>query len=286
MNPHVNLPIEAGPHRLTLGLSAIAPADWLRFDASHPAQMAERARLVAERPAEVIGRVPGSEHACAELFQVVRDHLLEHHPGRFAAGRVPTASTDPLAAVAGLIAEDVCIVRPESDGARLIAAVLCFPARWRLADKLGRPLLAVHDPVPGYAEALARPVDRFLAALKPGRIATRTNWGVLDDATLFQPTGPGPDAPPCRVTAENAGDTLVLRTERQTFRPLPESGAVAFGIFTEVTRLAEVVTDRSTATRLADGILALPEGMARYKAIAPFRAALLTWLGRRAIEAA
>ena len=285
MNPHTRLPIEAGPHRLTLGLSAISPADWLRFDASHPAQMAERARLVAERRAEVIAGIPGSEPACAELCRVVRDHLLEHHPERFAADRVPGAANDPLAAVAALIAEDICIIRPEPDGARLIAAVLCFPARWRLADKLGRPLIAVHEPVPGYAETLARPVDRFLDAIKPGRIAMRNNWGVLDDATRCQPTGPGPDAPASRVTPENAGDTLVLRTERQTFRPLPDSGTVAFGILTQVTRLAEVVTDRSTATLLADGILALPEGMARYKAILPFRTALLTWLERRAIEA-
>lgn len=287
--PTIVVPIEAGPHRPALGLSAIPGSDWLTFDTSYPAQMAERARLVSARYAEVIDRTTGSGPACDELFRVVRDHLLEHHAERFAGHpwlEVGTTPADPLAAVAGLIAEDVCIVRPEPDGARLIAAVLCFPGRWRLAEKLGRPLLAVHDPVPGYAETLARPVDRFLAALKPGRIAMRTNWGVIDDATLFQPTGHGADEPASRVTVENAGETLVLRTERQTFRPLPDSGTVAFGIFTQVTRLAEIATSRQVATLLADGIRALPEGLARYKSILPFRTALLTWLERRAIETA
>ncbi len=289
MTPPVHLPIEAGPHRLTLGLSAIAPADWLRFDASYPAQMAERARLVSERRAEVIDRAPGSEPACAELLRVIRSHLLEHHPERFTADRSPAAEntpTDSLAAVAGLVAEDFCLMRPEPGGARLVAAVLCFPGRWRLADKIGRPLVAVHQPVPGYAETLAQPVDRFLGAIKPGRIAMRMNWGVLDDATLFQPDGHGTVDRTSDVTVENAGETLVLRTERQTFRPLPDSGTVAFGIFTQVTRLGDAVTDAARAILLANGIWALPDGMARYKSILPFRTALLTWLERQAIETA
>ena len=69
------------------------------------------------------------------------------------------------------------------------AASLCFPSRWRLLDKIGKPLAAVHGPVPLYAERLAGPVDRFMRNLKPGHIASRLNWSLLDDPALFQPAG-------------------------------------------------------------------------------------------------
>ena len=60
-------------------------------------------------------------------------------------------------------------MREEEAGLRLIAAVLCFPSRWRLADKMDRLMGAIHGPVPFYADRLARPVDRFMRLLKPGR---------------------------------------------------------------------------------------------------------------------
>ena len=46
------------------------------------------------------------------------------------------------------------------------AAALCFPSRWRLQNKIGKPLSAVHAPVPHYADRLARPVDRFMRHIK------------------------------------------------------------------------------------------------------------------------
>jgi hypothetical protein len=43
----------------------------------------------------------------------------------------------------------------------LTAAVLCFPASWHLADKIGRPLTTIHVPVKVYDETLARRVQRL-----------------------------------------------------------------------------------------------------------------------------
>ena len=48
-----------------------------------------------------------------------------------------------------------------------------LPSRWRLHEKLGKPLALVHGPVPFYGERLATPVDRFMARGKPGQIASR-----------------------------------------------------------------------------------------------------------------
>ena len=84
--------------------------------------------------------------------------------------------------------------------------------------------------VPFYAERLADPVDRFMAKVKPGHIASRLNWSVLDDPAMFQPAGKWREQTNTAVTPDNAGERLYLRVERQTLRRLPQSGAILFGI--------------------------------------------------------
>jgi hypothetical protein len=147
-------------------------------------------------------------------------------------------------------------------------------------DKLGKPLAAVHDPVPFYAERLARPVDRFMHHLKPGRIAVRLNWSVLDDPALFQPSGKWRTVGGAGITSDNAGDRLFLRVERQTLRRLPSSGAVLFGIRVHVYPLARVI-DAPLAPVLAEAVAALPPEIVHYKSVGPIRDALLCWLALR-----
>lgn len=288
--PALHLPYAPGPFRLALGLTTVPEAAWIEIDDRYPEQVSLRRRLVAKRRDEVLGRTVGSEAAMSELRDLLVAHLLGHYPHWFARrgavldnaldGTSLDLAGDPLEQVARLVQEDVCLLRPEPDGPVLIAAALCFPSRWRLAEKLGRPLAAIHDPVPGYAAALARPVDRFLSALAAGRIAQRLNWSVLDDPGLFQPTGHGRAAHDPSITPENAIARLNLRVERQTFRRLPRTGAVAFGIRVHVTPLASVVALPGEAARLAAAVRGLPPDMARYKSMSPFRDALLECLDR------
>ena len=220
--------------------------------------------------------------ACAELRAVLAAHLAAHWPG-WERPRSPPAD-HPLAEIGTWVAEDFCLMQPGPGGPVLIAAILCFPSRWRLAEKIGRPLIAIHAPVPTYAETLGRPVDRFMGAIKPGRLAVRYNWSVHEDPTLFQPTGHGRGAFDPSITPENAGERLWLRVERQTFRRLPESGVVVFGIRTHVTPLAEVIAVPGEAARLAAAVRGVPEELERYKSLMPFRAALLTYLDGETTE--
>jgi hypothetical protein len=117
-----------------------------------------------------------------------------------------------------------------------------------------------------------------MSNLKPGRLAVRYNWSVHEAPTLFQPSGHGRGAFDPSITPENAGGSLWLRVERQTFRLLPESGVVVFGIRTHVTPLAAVVAVPGEASRLAAAVRGVPVEMERYKSLMPFRAALLGYL--------
>ena len=73
--------------------------------------------------------------------------------------------------LAGHLVEDLCLIEegiaggPAPDRLRTV-----LPSRWRLHG-LGRPLANVREKVPLCGDRLARPVDRFMAHVRPGHIA-------------------------------------------------------------------------------------------------------------------
>jgi hypothetical protein len=254
--------------------------------------MAERRRLLAERTGEVVAALPESDAARHELYALVQEHLPRRFPDRWQ--RVGGAlvdrlsgecflseSDEPLATLGRMVQEDFCLLQASASGYRLTAAVLCFPAHWRLADKLGRPLDVLHAPVPGFDARLARPVDRFFAGLLVERPVWRVNWSLVDTPELFRP--PEHRARPKTIDATRAGEQIWLRVERQTLRRLPGCGDVVFGIRTYVEPLAEVTPE--VAQALALRVREMPADMAAYKGIAAIRAPLLAWLERRAADA-
>jgi hypothetical protein len=170
------------------------------------------------------------------------------------------------------------LIQNSDEGPVFTAAALCFPSRWRLMDKIGKPLSAVHAPVPLYGDRLAAPVDRFMRHLKAGHITCRLNWSLLDDPALFQPTGKWRADGGSDITAANAGSRVFLRVERQTLRRLPNSGAVLFGIRVHVYPLDRVIDGPEQAVALAGAVRALPAKVQHYKSLLPLRAALLEWL--------
>ncbi len=141
---------------------------------------------------------------------------------------------------------------------------------------------AVHGPVPLYADRLATPVDRFMGKVKPGHIASRLNWSVLDDPAMFQPGGKWREAANTAVTPDNAGERLYLRVERQTLTRMPQSDAVLFGIRVHNYPLAAAINRPADAARLAEAVRALPEATVHYKSLKAFGPALLAWLDARA----
>ena len=288
------LPFAGGEWRLQMGLRAVPPEAWLAPGGDLAAVLAEKRALLAARRAEVFAALPGCEKAAAELLALLTSHLPRHHPDFFrregerllnrATGEswdLRAAEIHPLDLAGRLVQEDLCLMLPGEAGYVLAGATLSAPNRWRLADKLGRPLDAIHDVVPGYAEVLARPVARFFAEVRPDRIVGRVNWGIADRPDRFLPSSP----PRVPVTAATAGDVLHLRIERQTLRKLAASAAVVFTIRTEIAPLARVLRTRADAADLAGAIRTMPDEMQRYKAIAPDAATLLEWLEARTFTA-
>lgn len=224
------------------GTTPIAVEDWLTVDEAFAAQLAERDRLLRERRGAVCAARPGSEAAQAELHDTVlaalgarRDYRREGGAIRRPDGvRVPLAPGDPLGTLGRLVQEDFCLMDKPADAAEhvLTAAILCFPANWTLAEKLGRPLSTIHAPVPDYDAGLAARVQRLFDGLRAveagGRILMRMNALDHDRPDLFQ------TRPQAQARPHGHGGGGWLRIERQTLRRLPRTGAVVFAIHTTV----------------------------------------------------
>lgn len=190
-----------------------------------------RRRLAAEHP-ECIAQLPGSEAAVAEVAALV--------------------GADDLVGVAVGQDDDLCILAAAPRWP-LVAGAVLFPSYWRLADKLGLPVAAVHERVPGYPGAQ---VDRFLGRLRVGQVAWRRNLLVHRDGRLHAPEIGDDDVPV---------KEWWLRSERQTFRLLPATGAVLFTIHTDTAPLASL--DTSTRGALADRLDAMPPTWAGYAGV-------------------
>ena len=286
-------PFLDGPWRLAMGIKALDLADWIEIDERFAPQLAARKQLLDAQRSEVFATLPESGPGQRELLELLLDHLPQRSPEHYRrqGGRIENRTTGeafalaawddaPLELAGRLVQEDLCLMQRGETGYRLVAAVLCFPAHWRLSDKLGRPLEAIHGPVPGFGERLAGPVDRFFHSIQVARPVWRVNWSLVDTPTLFLP--PEHRGHPKPVSAERAGEQLWLRVERQTLHRLPRSGDVVFGIHTYVDPLADAIDSAEAARALAARIREMPEPMARYKSILPIRAPLLAWLDGRA----
>ena len=285
-SPPRHFPFQAGHDPLRMGVAAIDARYWFERGDDYAAQMAEKERLLAAQRAEVFAILPQAEAPARELFAAIARWCVDTHPSDFAregdamrrpdGRRVPLAGKHPLEAAALLVQEDLCILQPDAAGTLILTgACLCFPSRWRLADKLGHPMLSIHGPVPGLNAKIGATIDRFLAGLKAGNIYTRTNWSLTTDPALFQPVA----LPHDPVTAREAGERVFYRVERQTLRSLPETGAVLFGIRVHQHRLAAFAALPDQRRALAAAVAALDQSLVEYKSMTAIKDAVVAYLG-------
>ncbi len=250
------LPKARSGGRLRMGLVKLAEHEWLQPEPD----LAARAQGFAEFP---------------EGVQLTSD---AEAPGRELA--LMLGAEGGLASAAACAHEDMCLLvrRADERQFRLVGTAVAWPTDWHPADKLGLGLRALHAPIAGYEDQLASGVDRFMAKLQPGPIFGRCNW-------FIAPTGARrwlAEAPPeqafAHVTPANAGETLFVRSERQTLRRLPETGAILFTIGVYVEPLGALPPAQIAV--LADAMAELVSGEGERRGTPAFAAALCEYAAR------
>ena len=229
--------MEAATARLP-GMRPCGAEDWIRADEAFAGQMAERDWLIATRLPLVHALLPEGRVAAEELLEAVLE-ILSRRPG-YAVGAgavtrpdgvvVPLDGRFPMVTLGRLVQEDLCLMERRGEESVMTGAILCFPASWTLAQKIGKPMTGIHRPVVDYDAELARRVQRLFDMVRPGQPMERYNALVYDDPTLHQPRVEGDRRP-------YAVERLYMRSERQVIARLPRSGAVVFSIHTYIVPL-------------------------------------------------
>lgn len=267
--PHPEiLPLVVGDgFRHRVGVKPLDIDNWfVRDDEWQPTLKMKHDLLTRRRDAVVACREDGHDVAqeAAELVLASQ-------------GRLRTAEgIDALIEAALTVPDDLTVLRsidaPEGEQLPFVAGVVCSPSRWRLAEKIGLDMLAVHKPVALYAEHIGAAVDTTLTRLSPEKPVWRSNWTLEDHPALFQPQSPD------RPLADHPSQ-LWIRIERETLRRLPRTRGILFTIrgfqeplSTYVQRGPEVVRN------LRELVARLPDALARYKSVYDYRSATITWL--------
>jgi hypothetical protein len=234
------------------GVLPIVGDDWLRVDDAFAGQMEERDRLIALNSGGVHALLTAGQPAAEELFERIVKDLAQNSDYvvnsedilRPDGIRVPIDRANPLLTLGRLVQEDLCLL--ESDGTEhvLTGAILCFPASWTLAQKIGRPMTAIHAPVEPYSDDIAKRVQRLFDAIRPEQPLWRANALVYDDPMLHQSRLEG-QRRPAPLTRD------YLRSERQCLLRLPETRAVVFSIHTYLVKVDDLTQAEQLGLRAA-----------------------------------
>lgn len=282
------MPWVGGEFRWRLGMRPLDLADWIQVGDDYDAQMATKQAARAGHPATVFVALPEALPACAEVLELLLDHLVETWPDDFArtddeivnrrtGERLPLdGSVHPLDVAGRLVQEDLIVMVPtDGSDADMVfgAGSVCLPNRWNLQSKLGRSMAEVHAPVSRLNDQLAGPISQFFERLQPDRSFWRLGWGVIETPDLFQPLGNAARSE-SSTTAPGADD-MHVRVERETLRRLPRTGAILFTIRTYIAKASDLLERSPEAgARLAEAIAAMPGDVRAYKQVDVFEPAL------------
>ena len=253
------LPRARGGGVLKMGLAKLDEGEWLQPDP------------------DTAARAEGF----AAYFEGIRHSPEVDAPGKELAAMPGLSGGLPEAARAHH--EDMCLLtlRTGEEQYRLIGAAVAWPSDWVPADKMGLPLRALHAPIHGYEEQLASGVDHFMAKLKPGAIYGRANWFIAaTDAGRW--VAEAPERAFAHVTPDNAGETLFVRSERQTLRRLPETGAILFTIGIYVSPFGRL--SHRNQHRLASAVASLIEGEGDRRSVGAYADSLIGYAAHKREE--
>jgi hypothetical protein len=225
-------PIDGKPFRLNMGLRSLEPQFWLEAGNDLDAQIPERIDLASSVPDVVYQELPGYEGAVQELISRIIENLKEFHDRDYSftsntVRHIPTDTLvsltceDVLLQISTIIGEDLVVLSREDEEWKIVAGAVLFPSRWKLSEKIGKGMDAVHAPVPGYESALAPYMTATFDKIGVDRPVWRKNWSLHSTEDLHQPTS---------IHEQVLPEDYWWRTERQTLTRSQEGEFLYFTI--------------------------------------------------------
>ncbi|KAH9855929.1 hypothetical protein C2E23DRAFT_557005 [Lenzites betulinus] len=230
------------PYHQTMAHQPMHINHWIEIDKEYKWYIDEKARVIAEQGKKVVDSLPENDAACGELLELLADYLPKRYPMLFKRdnpdsitnlvtgdrfdGVSSLAGVDALLVISRLVQDDFLMARERPDGkVYLVGGLIVFPGTYLLSDTIDKHLEVLHSPVPDFNAKLLMSVERTLKRFRPDQPFERSSWNIMDDRNLFlHNIASGlPDK-------DMRGEDLWLRIDHQTFRKLPRTNAIIFGV--------------------------------------------------------
>ncbi|CAI7649155.1 unnamed protein product [Penicillium viridicatum] len=302
-DPKLYRPFRHGPNFITMGIRKLHWDNWIEMDSYflryHDMKAAELKKDFKEHIKYVDNAV--TKDACFELNEELVRHLTHRYPKTFRleGGKVhnsltgeafpfPAATPDEALATSALLVQDDLVLMMKNDDGEyhLDAAAVCLPGFWRLREKFRMSLDTLHFEagVPHYAAKLQKAMNKFMLKLTPDKPVERNNFFIQLDDGLHWSHRMG-DQQGTEVaswaTANGKGltiDEIHFRSERQTLRRLPRSGAILFTIRTYFEPVTKLAQEHYIPGRLAEAIRNWDETVSYYKGKSSWDKILMPYL--------
>ncbi|KAH6973078.1 hypothetical protein BKA56DRAFT_593244 [Ilyonectria sp. MPI-CAGE-AT-0026] len=292
-----------GPkYNVTMGLRSIQPEQWIELDNQFPKYHAEKKARIADRGRKCVDTHPDAYPAAMELLQELVDYLPGRYPTLFKRTAVgidniwsgesfnivesPLAE-DPMAICARLVQDDLALMIERPDGQYyLLAGAILLAGFWRLSDKYGMTLSDIHysGDVPHYKEKLETGMLKFFKRLKCDTFFTRNNYFIQVDDSLSWSWSIGSEDGETVSWSTAQRDKPVenhwFRSERQSLRRLPKTGAVAFTVRTYFLPVTEMAQEDYVPGRLASAVRSWDGPVSVYKGKEKYGNVLLDYLDK------
>ncbi|GAB3973406.1 DUF3445 domain-containing protein [Spirosoma terrae] len=278
---------------------------FIDVDDHYQSEVALKRQLLQELPAYYFQSAPVQDLAQWEVVDLILNNLASAYPDTFRLqcegdqwlwqnsllneetsftfGDSATLPYAPLDWVGRQLQEDLLLL--SGDSANLVAGQLCFGNGWSLDEKMGLPFWEIHAPINPIVEPMMRSAQKLMERLPAGKPIWRLNWSIKASDQLDMTSRHTPalnqhlnDCLP-DINAENAGDHLFIRIERQILSRLRESKAILFSIHTYQNLVSRERSERPQSASLISQVLrTTPEAMLAYKGITPYFNHLINYL--------
>ena len=299
-------PFKYGPdYFITMGISRLDWNDWIELDNQWTRYHQQKLSRLSDEGASVrCQTTPEAYDAALETMELLAEYLVHRYPSLFeyqveknekqihikTTGEVyPLKSSDPLKYASLLIEDDLAIMIEEADGQYYLkAGSILLAGFWRLEDKLNLSLAQIHTSgdVPQYKEKLEQSMDRYFRKMTPEKAVVRYNYLIQTDGDLAWSSSIGSEETygimrPPQDNANLSVKDLHFRSERQTLRRLPRTGAILFTIRTYFVPILEIGEEAGIPGRLASAIRSWPDDVARHRGRKEYENILLKYLDEK-----
>lgn len=313
-------PFRHGKQHVTMGIRSMDWNNWIEMDSNFERYHTSKLQQLNRGKQHHIQYVNNNQTkmACHEMYEELVAYLTERYPkifkmntekwtgedGRLITERkvvtneitgeaFPFPAENPRKALeyAGLLVQDdlILMVKNKDDSYHLDAACVTLNGFWRLREKFRTSLDHLHHEakVAHYDSNLKVSMNRHFEKMVPDRPIIRNNFFIQLDSGLPWSTRMGPQDGTQVASWETANsegltiEELHFRSERQSLRRLPKSGAIMFTVRTYFEPVTKIAEEPHVPGRLAEAIRGWDDEVKRYKGCHHWEELLLSYLDKK-----